>query len=122
MILMIAVVILMVIGFGLVIKSLFVGGISVAYVMALRAVQGFIYVFTVLMEYELLINWRPAAERDTARHVLAERQRRCLAGCQTMDAINMRMYAIRHKVFRTLSDAGTEFGKETAAPLRKVSV
>ena len=119
---MIAVVILMVIGFGLVIKSLFVGGISVAYVMALRAVQGFIYVFTVLMEYELLINWRPAAERDTTRHVLAERQRQCLAGCQTMDAINMRMYDIRHKVFRTLSDAGTEFGKETAAPLREVSV
>lgn len=117
---MMAVVILMVIGFGLVIKSLFVGGISVAYVMALRAVQGFVCVFTVLMEYELLINWRLAAERNTTRHVLVERQ--CLAGCQTMDAINMRMYDIRHKVFRTLSDTGTEFGKETAAPLRKVSV
>lgn len=117
---MMAVVILMVIGFGLVIKSLFVGGISVAYVMALRAVQGFICVFTVLMEYELLINWRLAAERDTARHVLAERQ--CLASCQTVDAINMRMYDICHKVFGTLSDAGTEFGKETAAPLREVSV
>ena len=65
-----AVVILMVIRFSLVIKSLFVGGISVAYVMALRAVQGFICVFTVLMEYELLINWRLAAERDTARACL----------------------------------------------------
>ena len=123
MILMMAVVILMVIGFDLVIKSLSADGISVAYVLALRSVHGFICVFTVLMEYELLINSRLAAQRDTARHVLAERQRQYLTSRQTMDAVNMRMHELRHRVFRTLSDAGTELGEETAQELlREVSV
>ena len=40
-----------------------------------------------------------------------------------MDAVNMRMHELRHRVFRTLSDAGTELGEETAQELlREVSV
>ncbi|MGN0070980.1 MAG: hypothetical protein ACI361_03980, partial [Atopobiaceae bacterium] len=117
MILMMAVVILMVIGFDLVIKSLSADGIAVAYIVALRSVHGFICIFTVLMEYELLINRRLEAERDTARHVLAERQRQYAQSRQTMDAINMRMHGIRHRVFQTLADAGTEVGEDTAKAL-----
>ena len=65
MIAMMAVVMLMVIGFDLVIKSLCEMGIPVAYALMLRFVHGFICVFTVWMEYELLVNRKLASEKDT---------------------------------------------------------
>ncbi|MGN0286328.1 MAG: hypothetical protein ACI4B6_01515, partial [Atopobiaceae bacterium] len=98
MLMMMAVVILMVIGFDLVIKSLSAVGTALPYIVALRLVHGFICVFTVWMEYELLVNRRLQTQRDVAKHVLAERERQYQQSRQSMDAINARMHDLRHQV------------------------
>lgn len=106
MIVMMAVVILMVIGFDLVIKGLCELGIPVAYAAMLRLVHGFVCVFTVWMEYELLVNRRLAAERDTTERVLAERERQYEQSRETIEAINLKCHDLRHQI-RTIAGGGT---------------
>ena len=99
MITMMAVVILMVIGFDLIIKSLCEMGIPVAYAVCLRFVHGFICIFTVWMEYELLVNRKLASERDTT-----ERERQYQSR-ESIEAINIKCHDLRHQI-RALADGG----------------
>lgn len=105
MIVMMAVVILMVIGFDLVIKSLCEMGIPVAYALMLRSVHGFICVFTVWMEYELLVNRKLASEKDTTERVLAERERQYERSRESIEAINIKCHDLRHQI-RALAGGG----------------
>ena len=105
MITMMAVVMLMVIGFDLVIKSLCEMGIPVAYALMLRFVHGFICVFTVWMEYELLVNRKLASEKDTTERVLAERERQYEQSRESIEAINIKCHDLRHQI-RALANGG----------------
>ena len=105
MIAMMAVVMLMVIGFDLVIKSLCEMGIPVAHALMLRFVHGFICVFTVWMEYELLVNRKLAFEKDTTERVLAERERQYEQSRESIEAINIKCHDLRHQI-RALADGG----------------
>lgn len=105
MIAMMAVVMLMVIGFDLVIKSLCEMGIPVAYALMLRFVHGFICVFTVWMEYELLVNRKLASEKDTTERVLAERERQYEQSRESIEAINIKCHDLRHQI-RALANGG----------------
>jgi hypothetical protein len=102
---MMAVVMLMVIGFDLVIKSLCEMGIPVAYALMLRFVHGFICVFTVWMEYELLVNRKLASEKDTTERVLAERERQYEQSRESIEAINIKCHDLRHQI-RALANGG----------------
>ena len=105
MIMMMAVVILMVIGFDLVIKSLCEMGIPVSYAVCLRIVHAFICVFTVWMEYELLVNRKLASEKDTTERLLAERERQYQQSRESIEAINIKCHDLRHQI-RALAGGG----------------
>lgn len=122
MITMMAVVILMVIGFDLVIKGLCEMGIPVAYAVLLRLVHGFICVFTVWMEYELLVNRKLASERDTTERVLAERERQYEQSRESIEAINIKCHDLRHQI-RALANGGAAIDPTALADVaREVDV
>lgn len=123
MVTMMAVTILAIIGFDLVIKGLCGDGIRLGAAVALRLVHGFVCVFVVCMEYELLVNRALEAENAASQRLLAERQRQYERGRRNMDALNRRVHDIRHAVMRTLHNAGSNVDRATAAQLmREVDV
>ncbi len=122
MITMMAMVMLMVIGFDLVIKSLCELGIPVVYAVLLRLVHGFICVFTVWMEYELLVNRKLASERDTTERVLAEHERQYQQSRESIEAINIKCHDLRHQI-RALANGGAVVNPSALADVaREVDV
>ena len=122
MIVMMAVVMLMVIGFDLVIKSLCEMGIPVRLALMLRCVHGFICVFSVWMEYELLVNRKLASERDTTERLLAERERQYEQSRESIEAINIKCHDLRHQI-RSLASGSSAIDPAALADVaREVDV
>ena len=122
MILMMAMVILMVVGFDLAIKYLCELGIPVAAAMVLRLVHGGICVFTVWMEYELLVNRSLLAERDVTRHVMAERERQYQQSRESIEAVNIKCHDLRHQI-RSLAEGQSAIDPDALADVaREVDV
>lgn len=120
---MMAVVVLMIIGLDLVIKGLCDQGMGLGYAVALRLAHACICIFTVWMEYELLINRRLTEERNTTERLFVEHRRQYETSRQNMEAINARVHDIRHAVMRTLRSAGTSLDTGTARELvREIDV
>ncbi len=104
MIAMMAVVILVIIGFDLVVKWLTDHGVGMVPMLLLRLFHGLACSFILTMEFELQVRRRVEAERDTMRQVLAERERQYEQARENVAAINARVHDIRHAVGR-MADA-----------------
>lgn len=118
---MMVVTILVIIGFDLVIKWLTETGIATSAMVLLRMFHGLACLFTLVMEFELLINSRLAAERNVMEQVLAERERQYEAARENIAAIDARVHDIRHAIGRMASADGLGAG-ELRELLREVAV
>ena len=110
MIAMMAVVILVIIGFDLVIKWLVEQGIAVGAMVFLRIFHGLACIFTLTMEFQLLVTRRTQAERDTLQAVLSEQERQYAQSRETVAAVNARMHDIRHAIARLGANEGVDAG------------
>ena len=108
MLIMMAVTILVIIGFDLLIKGLAEWGIPLESVVALRIFHGLACIFTLTMEFELLIRRRLEAERDTLNQVLVEHERQYALARDNVHAINARVHDIRHLVGRLADEGGVD--------------
>ena len=108
MLIMMAVTMLVIIGFDLLIKGLAEWGIPLESVVALRIFHGLACVFTLTMEFELLIRRRLEAERDTLNQVLVEHERQYALARNNVHAINARAHDIRHLVGRLADEGGLD--------------
>ena len=108
MLVMMAVTILVIIGFDLLIKGLVEWGITPEAMVALRIFHGLACIFTLTMEFELLIRRRIEAERDTLNQVLVEHERQYALARDNVHAINARVHDIRHLVSRLADEGGVD--------------
>ena len=108
MLIMMAVTILVIIGFDLLIKGLAEWGIPLESVVALRIFHGLACIFTLTMEFELLVRRRVEAERDTLNQVLVEHERQYNLARDNVHAINARVHDIRHLMGRLANEGGVE--------------
>ena len=121
MLLMMAVTILVIIGFDLIVKWLASVGTSKVAVVLLRLFHGGACAFTLWMELQLLITRRAEAERDVMEQVLAERGRQYTQARENVEAINARVHSIRHSLAR-MADAGGVDRALMADMVREVAV
>lgn len=108
MLIMMAITILVIIGFDLLIKGLVEQGLSMSAMVMLRIFHGLACIFTLTMEFQLLITRRAEAERDVAEQILAERERQYEAARGNVTAINARMHDIRHSIARLADHEGMD--------------
>ena len=104
MLAMMVAVMLVIIGFDLLVKWITAHGAVTGIVLPLRLFHGLMCVFTLIVEFELLITDRLEAERDTMRQILAERERQYGQARENVAAISARVHDIRHAVAR-IADA-----------------
>ena len=98
MLVLMLVVMLGVIGFDLVIKSLTDSGLSTAYAVALRMSHCLTCALTYWLDYELLLARRLEVEREATERVLVERERQYVQGRENINAINVHYHAIRQQI------------------------
>ena len=98
MLLMMPVVSLVIVGFDLVVKSMWYSDVELVYVLLLRAVHTAACVFVLWMEYELLYRRHLSEEMRTTERLLEERGRQYEQSRQSIQAINLRYHAIREQV------------------------
>lgn len=98
------VVMLGIIGFDLVIKSLTDQGLPLRYVVMLRLSHAIMCGLTYALAYELLVSRRLRAERAATERVLAERERQYERSRENIEAINVKCHDIRHQIRRLAQD------------------
>ena len=108
MLVMMAVTILVIIGFDIVIKYLTDTGIPTIAMVLLRLFHGLACVFTIVMEFELLIRRHVEAERDTLAQVLTEHERQYTLARENVSAINARVHDIRHMIAHMADESGVD--------------
>ncbi|WP_455138769.1 ATP-binding protein [Thermophilibacter sp.] len=102
---MFAVVVVTVIGFDILIKSVTLVGIPFRYLVLLRLVHPIVCVFVLFAEYELLYAKHADDERAETERLLAERERQYRLSRENIEAINIKCHDIRHQI-RQLADGG----------------
>ena len=110
MLLMMPVVSLVIVGFDLVVKSMWYSDVALVYVLLLRAVHTAACVFVLWMEYELLYRRHLQQERAAAEQLLAERGRQYEQSRQSINAINLHYHAIRQELHELGAAATDRFG------------
>ena len=108
MIAMMAIVILVIIGFDIVIKWLTEQGIAIGAMVFLRIFHGLACIFTIAMEFQLIVTRRAEAARDTLQAVISEQERQYEQSRETVAAVNARLHDIRHNIARISADGGVE--------------
>ncbi len=94
-----------VIGFDLLVKSIYGGGVSFTHVVLLRAAHALICVFVLISEYEILCVQQLRADKLSIERMLAERGRQYEMARDNIEAINIKCHDIKHQI-RTLSSGG----------------
>ena len=92
------VVMLGVIGFDLVIKSLTAEGLATVYVVLLRASHLLTCALTYALDYELLVSRHLEIERAATERVMAERELQYQRSRENVEAINIKCHDIRHQI------------------------
>lgn len=116
MLLMLPVVILVIIGFDLTIKSMTEDGLELFYVIILRVMHALACVFVIWIEFGLLYQHRLEDDMATAEKLLAERDRQYEQSRESIDAINLKCHDIKHQI-RTLSASGAAVDPAALADL-----
>ena len=124
MVVVMALVMLVVIGFDLVIKGL-TGepGVTLGSVVALRGVHGLACAFTLWLEYTLLYRQRLATDVAVTQRLLVEKDHQYESSRQSIDAVNAKLHDVRHEVLRQLDRADAGLDRELLANVaREISV
>lgn len=104
MLLMFVFVVVTVIGFDLLIKSLAFDGASYAHSVLLRIIHLIICAFMLFAEYELLYARNAEDRRAETERLLVERERQYRLSRENIEAINIKCHDMRHQI-RHLADA-----------------
>ena len=107
MLLMLAVVAIVIIGFDTLIKDIVFDVVSWVHMILLRNVHAFVCLFVLFVEYELLFAQKMRDEKDVAEAVLAERERQYELSRKNIEAINIKCHDIRHQIRMVAEGAGT---------------
>ncbi len=119
---MLAVVVVVVIGFDVIIKALVFKGIPFDLLVMLRLVHPMVCVFVLVAEYELLYAKHADIERAETERLLAERERQYRLSRENIEAINIKCHDIKHQI-RHLADSGAVVDEATLADIaREVNV
>lgn len=102
---MLGLVILAVIAFDVVIKSLTASGAATGELVMLRLVHLAVCAFVLFVEYEMLYGKALEAEVGEERRMAAERERQYRLSRENVDAINLKFHDIRHQI-RKIADGG----------------
>lgn len=116
MLIMLPVVILVIIGFDLTIKSMTDNGLELFYVITLRVMHALACVFVIWIEFGLLYQHRLEDDMATTEKLLAERDRQYEQSRESIDAINLKCHDIKHQI-RTLSTSGAVIDSAALADL-----
>lgn len=106
MLLMFLVVVFLIIGFDLVVKTITHTGIRFNLLIMLRLIHSSLCAFVLFAEYEILVARQSRNKKIEIERLLAERQKQYELNKQTIDAINIKCHDIRHQI-RHLSDNNT---------------
>lgn len=98
LLLMMAAVSFLIIGFDLTIKYVADSGIALSVAVMLRLIHICLCIFIIWMEFELLINSKLRAENLITQHVLHERERQYQLSKQMMDAVNIKSHDLKHHI------------------------
>lgn len=111
MLLMFVMVVLVIIGFDIIIKSLVWGGIKYTSLILLRIVHAILCAFVLFAEYEILYARRMSDEKAETERLLAERDRQYRLSRENIEAINIKCHDIRHQI-RHFADTGEVVDKD----------
>ena len=111
MLAMFIVVVLVIIGFDIVIKSLVWDGLRYSNLVLLRLVHSVLCAFVLFAEYEILYARRMSDEKAETERVLAERDRQYRLSRENIEAINIKCHDIRHQI-RHFADTGDVVDKD----------
>ena len=118
---MMAVVILAVIGFDVVIKEMWVGGIDVRITVSCRLVHLLLCVLVLAFEYEALYSRRMGEEVATIERIMEDEKAQYQLSRDTIEAINIKCHDIKHQI-RELGDGYAVDPKAIDEMARKVSI
>lgn len=122
MLFMFIIVVFIIIGFDLVIKSIIFDGIRYNYLVFLRLVHTAICSFVLFAEYEILFARRMSNEKAETERLLAERQRQYQISHKNIEAINIKCHDIRHQI-RHYANGSSSIDKAALADIaREVNV
>lgn len=111
MLAMFLVVVLVIINFDILIKSLVWGGIKYTSLILLRIVHAILCAFVLFAEYEILYARRMSDEKAETERLLAERDRQYRLSRENIEAINIKCHDIRHQI-RHFADTGEVVDKD----------
>lgn len=111
MLAMFLVVVLVIINFDILIKSLSWGSVKYTSLILLRMVHSVLCAFVLFAEYEILYARRMSDEKAETERLLAERQRQYRLSKENIDAINIKCHDIRHQI-RHFADKGDVVDRE----------
>ena len=115
-------VMLAVIAFDVVIKSLDAQGAALGSLVMLRLVHGTVCLFVLFVQYEMLYSKSLEAEVATERRMAAERERQYQISRENIEAINVKCHDIRHQIHR-LADGGADVDAQALTDIeREVAV
>lgn len=122
MLAMFIVVVFVIIGFDIVIKTLVWDGIRFSSLVLIRLVHSLICAFVLFAEFEILYARRMIDEKAETERVLAERERQYRLSRENIEAINIKCHDIRHQI-RHFADAGEAIDKDALVSIaREVNV
>lgn len=116
MLAMFLVVVFVIIGFDLLIKSLAWESIKFTTLVLIRLVHAVICAFVLFAEYEILYARRMSDEKAETERLLAERDRQYRLSRENIEAINIKCHDIRHQI-RHLADKGETMDKAVLADI-----
>lgn len=118
-----AVVVMVVIGFDIVVKELaLTGELSTTAVVVLRGMHGLACVFVLWLLYVLLIRSNLEKDVEVQRRILAERNRQYRGTRESVSAINALLHDIIHVVMRHMDDADESDRKLFEDVIREIKV
>lgn len=119
---MFLIVVLVIINFDILIKSLSWGGVKYTSLILLRVVHAVLCAFVLFAEYEILYARRMHDEKAETERLLAERDRQYRMSRENIEAINIKCHDIRHQI-RHLADHGQAVDKNVLKDIaREVNV
>lgn len=122
MLAMFLVVVLVIINFDILIKSLSWGSVKYTSLILLRIVHSALCAFVLFAEYEILYARRMSDEKAETERLLAERQRQYRLSKENIDAINIKCHDIRHQI-RHFADGSDVVDREALKDIaREVNV
>ena len=122
MLAMFIVVVFVIIGFDIVIKTLVWDGIRFSSLVLIRLVHSLICAFVLFAEFEILYARRMIDEKAETERVLAERERQYRLSRENIEAINIKCHDIRHQI-RHFADAGEAIDRDALVSIaREVNV